>query len=305
MTDSVTLARGASEPPGPHPAGELKPPRDATGLLGVFKRRYLLRLLVRKELRVRYRSSVLGLFWSYGKPTMRFFMYFIVIGVIIGLSRGTPNFALHIFAGMIIVHAFTETLGAGTRSVIKNKSLVRKMNVPREMFPVASLLVTMYHMVPQYVVMGIVLVFTGWRPDAIGLLAGVMSIVLIVLLSLAVGLAFSALAVFFRDFANFVELLSMLVTWSTPMIYTYERVARVGDNAWFNQVYLANPVAEAVLLSQRCFWIPSLDPGEVESGFMPDHLIARGFIMIGVAMVLVVLAQKLFARLESNFAEQL
>ncbi|HZG99120.1 MAG TPA: ABC transporter permease [Nocardioidaceae bacterium] len=301
MTGSATLERDASG----HPHGELRPPRDTTGLAGVFRRRYLLRLLVRKELRVRYRSSVLGMFWSYGKPTTRFFTYFIVLGVILGFTRNTPNFALHIFAGMIVVHAFTETLGAGTKSVIKNKSLVRKMNVPREMFPVASLLVTLYHMVPQYVVMGIVLVFTGWRPDATALAAGLMSIVLIVLLSLAVGLACSALSVFFRDFANLIELLSMLVTWSTPMIYTFERVARVGDNAWFNEVYLANPVTEAVLLSQRCFWIPSLPPDEVRPLFMPDHLFTRGFIMIGISLVLVYLAQLLFTRLESNFAEHL
>ena len=286
-----------------HPHGELRPPRDTTGLAGVFRRRYLLRLLVRKELRVRYRSSVLGMFWSYGKPITRFFVYFIVLGVILGFTRNTPNFALHIFAGMIVVHAFTETLGAGTKSVTKNKQLVRKMNVPREMFPVASLLVTIYHMVPQYIVMGIVLVFTGWRPDATALAAGAMSIVLVVLLSLAVGLACSALSVFFRDFANLIELLSMMVTWSTPMIYTFERVARVGDNAWFNELYLANPVTEAVLLSQRCFWIPSLDPSEVRPLFMPEHLFTRGFIMIGIAFVLVYLAQLLFTRLESNFAE--
>lgn len=304
MTGSATLERDAAGPSG-HPHGELRPPRDTTGLIGVFRRRYLLRLLVRKELRNRYRASVLGVFWSYAKPATRFFMYFIVIGVILNFNRDTPNFALHIFAGMIIVHAFTETLGAGTKSVTKNKALVRKMNVPREMFPVASLLVTAYHMIPQYIVMGIVLAFTGWRPDAGALLAGLMSIVLIIVLSLAVGLAFSALAVFFRDFQNLVETLSLLVTWSTPMIYTYNEVARVGANSWFNEVYLANPVAEAVLLSQRCFWIPSLDPSVDQAGFMPEHLFIRGFVMIGIGLVLVWLAQLLFSRLERNFAEQL
>ncbi len=304
MTDSATLERDAYGPSG-HPHGELRPPRDTTGLAGVFRRRYLLRLLVRKELRVRYRASALGLLWSYAKPATRFFVYFVVIGLYVGLSRNTPNFALHVFSGMIVVHAFTETLGAGTKSVIKNKTLVRKMNVPREMFPVASLLVTMYHMIPQYVVMGIVLAFTGWRPDGMAVLAGLMSIVLVTALSLAVGLAFSALNVFFRDLGNFVETLSMLVTWSTPMIYSYDKVARVGADSWFNNVYLANPMAEAVLLSQRCFWIPSLDPSQFRSGFMPDHLFTRGFIMIGISLVLVWLAQRLFTRLEGNFAERL
>lgn len=303
MTDAATLERGAAGASG-HPDGELRSPRDTTGLIGVFRRRYLLRLLVRKELRNRYRASLFGVLWSYAKPAMRFFMYFIVIGVILNFNRNTPNFALHIFSGMIIVHAFTETLGAGTNSVIKNKALVRKMNVPREMFPVSSLLVTTYHMIPQYIIMGIVLAFTGWRPDALALVAGLMSIVLVITLSLAVGLAFSALNVFFRDFGNLVDTLSLLVRWGTPMIYSYNEVARVG-NSWFNEIYLANPTAEAVLLSQRCFWIPSLDPSLPDPGYMPEHLITRGFIMIGISLVLVWLAQLLFSRLERNFAERL
>lgn len=300
MTGAATLERAGDAS---HPHGELKPPRDTTGLVGVFRRRYLLRLFVRKELRQRYRGSVLGILWSYGKPAMRFAVYYVVIGVIIGLNRDTPNFALHIFAGMIIVHAFTETFGAGSKSVIRNKQLIGKMSVPREMFPVASLLVTMYHMVPQYVVMGVVLVFTGWRPDAIGLLAGLMSVVLTITLSLAFGLAFSALNVFFRDFGQLVDVLSLLVRWGTPMIYTLDEVSGVG--AQFLQIYLANPIAEAVLLSQRCFWIPTLKAGEVEPTYMPDDLFTRGFIMIGVSLVLVYLAQIVFARLESNFAERL
>ena len=57
------------------------------------------------------------------------------------------------FAGLIIVHFFIETMNAGTRSIVRNKSLVQKMAVPREMFPVASMLVSLFHVGPQVVIL--------------------------------------------------------------------------------------------------------------------------------------------------------
>lgn len=284
------------------PLGPLKPPGDTTGLFGVFRRRYLLKLLVQKELRVRYAASLLGLGWSYMKPLIRFAMYYFVIGVLLNLRGAIPLFALHIFAAMIMVHFFTETLNAGTKSVVKNKSLVRKMNVPREMFPVASVTVTTYHMIPQYVVLVVACLFLSWSPDPAAIIAGVLGIAIMLSISLAVALAFSALNVSFRDIGNFVETIGMMVLWSAPQLYPWTFVADRLSTFW-EQVYLTNPVAVAVLLNQRAFWIPSID--EDTSGFMPDDLLLRGGITLVCCLLLVGAAQWLFARFETSFAEKL
>jgi ABC-type polysaccharide/polyol phosphate export permease len=285
-----------------HPHGPLKPPGDTTGLFGVFRRRYLLKLLVQKEVRVRYQASVLGLAWSYIKPLVRFMTYVVIVGYVIGL-KDLENYPLHVFCGMMIVHFFTETLSAGTKSVVKNKSLVNKMNVPREMFPVASLLVTSYHMFPQYVILFIGCLIIGWSPGPMALAAGVLSLVLVATFSLAVGLAFSALNVLYRDVQNFTETIQLLVRWTTPMIYPFALIASRTNGNWVEQLYLANPIAIAVMLAQRCFWVPTLDhPGEV---VLPSHLMIRGVIMLAISLVLVWLAQKLFSHLEGRFAEQM
>ena len=119
------------------------PPSPTSGLLEVFRRRYLLRLLVRREIAARYQGSFLGLLWSYVSPLSQFCMYYFVIGLdASGLHKDVPNFAIHLFCGMVIVHFFTETFNAGTRSIVRNKALVQKMAMPREMFPVASMLVS-------------------------------------------------------------------------------------------------------------------------------------------------------------------
>jgi ABC-2 type transport system permease protein len=287
-----------------HPHGPLKPPGDTTGLFGVFKRRYLLGLLVRKELRVRYQASVLGLAWSYIKPLIRFATYVLVVGYVIGL-KDLEHYPFHVFTGMMAVTFFTETLNAGTKSVVRNKSLVRKMNVPREMFPVASLLVTAYHMIPQYVVLITGCLIVGWGLDLTGLAAGVLGLSIVVTFSLAVGLAFSALNVLFRDFQNFAETITHLVMWSTPMIYPFSMIATRTEGNWIEQLYLANPIAEAVILGQRCFWSPTLDNPDHPRVMFPDHLLLRGVATLAVCLVLVWLAQRLFSRLEVKFAEQM
>jgi ABC-2 type transport system permease protein len=280
----------------------LAPPSANTGLLEVFRRRYLLRLLVRREISARYQGSFLGLFWSYVQPAAKLAMYYFVIGVI--LNKGIENFAIHLFAGLVVVHYFTETFSAGTRSIVRNKSLVRKMAVPREMFPVASMLVSAYHVVPGMVLLTSFCVVLGWRPDPVGMAAAVLGFALIAVLGTALALVFSAANVFFRDFSNVVQTLTQFTTFSVPMIYPYSEVSkRFGEYAY---LYLINPMAEAVLLFQRGFWVGTTEnPEQTIAEHMPDNLFTLGFIHLGVALVLLGVAQLVFTRLENKIPERL
>src|SRR4051794_11013546 len=171
--------------------GPLRPPWSEQGLLEVFRHRYILTLLVRREIAARYQGSVLGLVWSYVNPLTQFFIYYFVMGILFGRAQQTQAFAIHVFAGLIIVHFFIETMNAGTRSIVRNKSLVQKMAVPREMFPVASMLVSLFHVVPQVVILLIATFLAGWRPDAWGLVYGVLAMLIIMSLGTALALVFS------------------------------------------------------------------------------------------------------------------
>ena len=178
----------------------LQPPAGDQGLLEVFRRRYLLRLLVRREISARYQGSFLGLLWSYINPLSQFFIYCFVMRMIIGLPR-VENFAIHVFSALVVVHFFTETFNAGTRSIVRNKALVSKMAMPREMFPVASMLVSLFHIGPQLVIL-VACLLLGWAPDPVGMPAFVLALVIIMVLGTALALLFSVANVFFRDFGN-------------------------------------------------------------------------------------------------------
>ena len=149
----------------------LTPPTANNGLLAVFQKRYLLKLLVRREISARYQGSFLGLLWSYIGPLAQFFVYWFVVGTLIGLHDEVENFGVHIFAGLVVVHFFTETFSAGTRSIVRNKSIVVKLPMPREMFPVASMLVSLFHVFPQLLILTVACLVYGWVPDSAGMAA--------------------------------------------------------------------------------------------------------------------------------------
>jgi ABC-2 type transport system permease protein len=287
------------------PDAPLAPPFSTGGLLDVFRRRYVLKLLVKRELAARYQGSFLGLLWSYVQPLIRFLMYYFVVGMILELDRGIEYFGIHLFAGMVAVHYFVETFTAGTRSIVRNRAIVKKMAMPREMFPVASMIVSAYHTIPQMVILTVAAMVVGWQPDAVGFAAGLLGLALITVLGTALALLFSAANVFFRDFSNVVQTLTAFIHFGVPMLYPFTKVDDRFGEAFVN-LYLANPIAEAVLLLQRCFWTTvTADPAQTAQDHMPDHLFERGLIQLAICLVFLGIAQVVFTRLENKFPERL
>jgi ABC-2 type transport system permease protein len=288
-----------------HVDAELVNPAPHGGFREVFHERYLLKLIVSRQLAQMYAASLLGLLWSYIQPALRFTVYFFVFGVVLKTHGGTPNFALHLFTGMVFVHYFTETWSGGTRSIWSNRALVMKMRVPREIFPVATMMVAAYHTGPQVLILAIACAALGWHFSLVGLLAGALGLVILVSFAMALALFFSALNVFFKDFQNIVSTMTQFLHFLVPMMYAYSYIAKMGEShRWAYELYFANPLAEVVLLMQRLFWAPTLEPSQYANEFPPD-LWERGVIMAVVCVLLLLLAQKFFSRLEGKFPERL
>ena len=298
----------------------LAPPSRTSGILEVFRRRYLLRLMVRREIKARYAGTAFGLAWSYINPFTKFLTFYFVFGVVLGRGNGMQNFAIHLFAGMVLVNYFTESVTAGTRSLLSNKGVIGKMAMPREMFPVASMLVSLWHAVPQLVILVIACVVTGWAgdgplwvPDTVGMAASLLGFVLIMVYGTAFGLMFACVNVIFRDFQRIVQTFINIIPFTVPMMYPYYLIAD-GERipTQYHDIYVANPVAEAVMLIQRGFWIPTCDgpcvvrpdTGMVQPDFVGD-LYSRGFIMLGIGLVLLAVGQFVFSRLEKTVPERL
>ncbi|REE96550.1 ABC transporter permease [Thermomonospora umbrina] len=282
------------------PGDRLRPPNSGGGLRQVARNRFLLRLLVRRELRSRYKGSLLGLGWSYVRPAVHFSVYFAVVGVFLGMDRQIEHFPIYLFSGMVLVNLFTETLHAATRSVTGNAPLIRKVFLPRELFPTASLLVSLVHFVPGLVILLIGATVNGWRPSPQALGAAALGLSILVILALGLGLLCAAVNVFFRDLEQAVDISMIVVTWSVPMIYPWAHV-RTHAPAWVLEVYLANPLVSAVTMFQRAFWWPGTD----ETYAFPPDMYVHGAISLAVAVLVLLAGRLVFARTQKRFAQEL
>ena len=188
---------------------------------------------------------------------------------------------------------------------MRNKRLIEKMSLPREMFPVASMLVSAYHTLPQMVILLGGALLYGWHPSPYDFAAGLVGFAIIAVFGMALALMFSAANVFFRDFQNIVQTFSIFVTWSVPMIYPYDRIQNLFQGSWAEQLYLANPIANGVMCFQQLFWVPTVPENSELPVVMPDYLLTRGLVVLAVCVLVLGMAQIMFSRLEGKFAERL
>lgn len=283
----------------------LAAPDKGGGLLDVFRRRELLRLIVRKELKVRYRGSVLGLLWSYVKPGVQFIVFYFALGVFLGLNK-QPNFVIYMFSGIILVNFFSEAFSNATRSIVANGALVKKIFLPRELFPVASVWVAMVHFLPQFLILLTACFFFGWTPSIFQILGAIGAFVIVAMLSLGLGLLFAAANVMFRDSENIVDLMLMMATWLSPVLYAWYLVRdALGETFYF--FYQLNPMTIAVELFHFAFWAPTgAVRGAAEGARMPENLISL-WLPVGllISLGLLAIGQTVFRRLEGRFAQEL
>lgn len=279
-------------------------PGRGRGILDVFRYGYLLRLLIGKSTSLRYRNSVLGWFWSYVRPTIQFLVYYLVIGQILQLHKQVEAFPLYLFSGIVVVNLFNEAFGAATRAITDNKALVRKIYLPRELFPIAAVIGAFIHFLPQLLVLVVVSLLFGWLPSfaSVGLmLAG---ITLVLGFIVGIGLFFSAVNVRFRDAQNLVEIIRLIATWSSPILYTWTMVYdRTEDFRWLFHLYMCNPITVAVEMFHQGVWGHLVSSAQ-NHGWPPAfgwYVVAA----VGITIAMLLIGQFVFRRFERSFAQDL
>lgn len=285
------------------PATQLRPPGRDRGLRDVFANRFLLRLIVDKEIQIRYRGTVLGLLWSYLKPGVQFLVFYVAMGVFLGLNRGIENFAVYLFSGVVVMNLFGEVFGNASRAIVANGGLLKKIYLPRQLFPVSNVMVAFVHFVPQLAILLLACLLTGWRPDLKQLLAVVVATLIITIFSLGLGMVFTTFNVFFRDAENIVDLIVMVSTWTSPVLYMWIMVRdQLGPLVY--HLYMLNPLTVAVELFHFGFWFPTTEGPQ--AWFVPPHLLTGWTPLALVISVLIYfLGDRLFRSQEGNFAQEL
>lgn len=273
-----------------------------SSVVEVLERRELLGRLVSREIRAKYKNSSLGVVWSLMRPLAQLVIYFVAIGQFLGAARSIPEFAIFVFTGLTAWSLYSEIITAGTTSVVANSGLVKKVYVPREVFPLAAVGASLFNFVVQFGILVLATVVLGQVPLHAELAYLPLSIGIIITFATAIALVLSALNVYLRDVQHLVEILLLILFWASPIVYSVGFVHSAIGGTWLEQIYLANPVTLAVLGMQKAMWIAgSADPAQ----YWPPDLAVHMLIALVVGVLLLWVAQRIFSRLQSNFAQEL
>ncbi|MFJ4158771.1 ABC transporter permease [Microbacterium testaceum] len=269
----------------------------------VADHRQLLWLLTRRDLQVRYRGSVLGFLWTLIKPLILLATYYVILGQVLGAARGIENFGIYVFSGLTIYMLFSESLGAAAGSIVGNGGLVKKIYLPREIFPLAAIGGAIFMFSMQLLVLVGAVVIGGQWPPAQGLLYFFPSVLLILIYVTGIGLLLSALNVYLRDVQYITEILLTLMMWGSPIVYSWQMVRGVMDRfqlpTWLLEVYTNNPLTLAVLGFHRALW-----SGGTDADYPTDLALRMGIAGV-VGVVFLICAHWAFQRMQSNLAQEL
>lgn len=271
----------------------------AASIAGIWRYRELLSLLVKRELKSRYKDSALGFVWSLIRPLTQLLVYYIAIGRFLGAERAIPDFAIYIFTGLTAWGLFSEIITGGTGSIVANGGLVKKIYLPREVFPLSIIGSALFNFVVQFLILYAATLLVGKPPPLIGL--GYVALGTAVLLVFATAGAFllSAVNVYLRDVQYLIEVGLMVGFWLSPIVYAWTFVADALGPGLLSGLYLSNPVTLAVLAFQRGMWVSGSELPQ------PDGLGVRLLVALAIGIPLLWLCQRVFARLQNNFAQEL
>ncbi|AAT88483.1 sugar ABC transporter [Leifsonia xyli subsp. xyli] len=276
-------------------------------LSDVWAHRELLGLLVKRELKARYKDSSLGVVWSLFRPLAQLLIYYFAIGQVLGAARATPDFAIFVFIGLTMWGLFSEIVTGSTTSILANAGLVKKVYLPREIFPLSAIGGALFNFLVQLVVLTIAIVLLstvpfGWN---LSLLLAPLAVVTLVVFATAIGLLLSAVNVYLRDTQHLIEIAVIILFWASPIVYSYTYVHKLLQGGWLEQLYLANPVTVAIISMQKAFWAAGSVSEGALSQVWPPNLGIRLLVTLLVSIVLLWLSQRTFSRLQGNFAQEL
>ena len=183
----------------------------------LYDYRQMIFSLVKKDLRGRYKGSVLGFMWTFINPLFQLIVYTIVFSKI--LRNDVERYYLYLFVALIPWIFFSSSITVGAASIISQKDLVKKIYFPRMVIPISYVTSCFVNMLLCFIVIFAVIIVTGAGINFIAVLT--LPVIMIVEYIFALGMAMlaSAVTVYFRDLEHILGIVSMAWMYLTPVVY--------------------------------------------------------------------------------------
>lgn len=241
------------------------------------KYKYLLYELVKKEIKLKYRRSYLGILWTLLEPILTTAVLSFVFGTLYG--KKDPTFPVYILTGRLLYSFFSTSTKGALRSIRKNGGMIKKVYVPKYIYPLSSVLSNLFMFIMSLIVLvGACILFQ--IKVSVYTLQAIVPILILVVMAVGIGLILSTFAVFFRDLEYLYEVLLMLVMYCSAIFYKVDQF-----EGWKLNIIKLNPIYDCI----HNFRLAILD-GQLMNGKM--LLYSGGISVLSLIVGLIVFYRK-------------
>lgn len=252
----------------------------------LYQYREMIFSLIRKDLRGRYKGSVLGFFWTFLNPLLQLVVYTIVFSTF--FPTNIEQFYIFLFVGLVPWLFFNTSLVGGATSVVTQENLIKKIYFPRQVLPISYVTSAFVNMLLTFLVIFAVLILSGFGINVTVL--WMLPIVMLVeyVLALGIALLMSALTVYFRDLEYILSIVAMLWMYLTPILYEIDTIPEQ-----YRYLVYFNPMTGIILCYKDILYYKQL----------PDlHDIMLAF---GMGIVFLIIGFATFNKMQKRFVEEL
>lgn len=224
--------------------------------------KHLLYELVKKNIKLKYRRSYLGILWTLIEPLLTMIVLTVVFGTF--FNKGTKQFPVYVLTGRLLFSFFSSATKGGLKSVSGNASMIKKVYVPKYIYVVSSVISNFItFLISLLVLLGVSIVLQV--QPTIYLLQAVIPLIILFVMTLGASLILATLSVFFRDVEYIWGVVTMLIMYASAIFYPVDRIINNG-NGWvfnLNPVYMCianfrNSVLYGVPMNMQYFAVSSV-----------------------------------------------
>ncbi len=252
----------------------------------LYEYRQMIASLVRKDLRGRYKGSVLGFMWTFINPLLQLLVYTLVFSVI--MKNGIEKYYIYLFVGLVPWIFFSTSVTSGASSVMMNKEMVKKIYFPREVMPISCVTSNFVNMLYSFIVIFVVLLVSGVGVNPIALLCLIPVMLVEYILCLGFALLSAGLTVYFRDLEYVLGIVTMAWMYVTPVLYDESMVPEK-----FRTLLYLNPMTPIILAYRDILYYKQV----------PEMSTLLQALVVGV--VFLVIGYIVFRKLQKGFAEEM
>ena len=251
----------------------------------LYQYRELLKTSISKDIRGKYKNSVLGIIWSFLNPLLQIAVYAIVFPLI--MKSSLPNYTVFLCCGLIPWNFFSAAISRTSFTMIENGNIIKKVYFPREILPIS---VTTSEAINFVISTIIILAFVLGYGMGISKFIIFYPIVLLVQYLLLTGISFivSSVTVYFRDLQHFISIALQLLFYATPIVYAPDSIPV--DFQWILQY---NPMTYIINCYRDIFYYQQ----------MPEFS-SLAMVFVG-SIVLCIVGYLIFNKLQKRFAEEI